>query len=95
MRVECNQIQHSSIKSTMHFKQKILAVLLEICFCQDVITQKTKLYRKSDSIPDINSQRSTLPQELTRPVNNGKLCWRAVGLNPTFECIMLNSFLAS
>lgn len=80
----------------MHFKQKILAMLLEICFCQDVITQKTKLYHKSDSSPDINSQKGTLPQELTRPVNNGKFCWKAVilGLNPTFECIMLNSFLA-
>jgi len=58
----------------MHFRQKILAVLLEICFCQDVITQKTKLYHKSDSIPDINSQKSTLTQKLTRPVNNGKFC---------------------
>lgn len=73
MRVECNQIRHSSLESTMHFKQKILAVLLEICFCQDVITQKPKLYHKRDSIPDINSQKSTLAQELTRPANNGKL----------------------
>lgn len=80
MRVKCNQICHSNVKSTMHFKQKILAVLLEVCSCQDVITQKTKLYHRSDSIPDINSQKGTLPQELTRPVNNDKLCWRALSL---------------
>lgn len=78
MRAKCNQIRCSGVKSTMHFKQKILAVLLEICFCQDVITQKTKSYHKSDSIPDINSPKGALPQELTRATNNGKLCWRAV-----------------
>lgn len=79
MRAKRNQIHHASVKSTMRFKQKILAVLLEIRFCQDVITQKTKLYHKSDSSPDIHSLKGTLPQELTRPMNNGKLCWRAVG----------------